>query len=1197
MSLGRTRLCAFVLWSCLLAASAPSAAQDVLHGFVDEPVVTGLTVPVAFTTLPDGRMLVAEKAGVVRMVRDGQLLPDAFIDLRARVNDYWDRGLLGIVADPAFTQNGFVYLFYVHEDDPFTYSGPKTSRVVRVTATGDTAPSATEVVLLGTAGGPTCSAWPAGADCLPADSPSHDGGALRFGPDGALWITTGDAASFNTVDARALRPQQLDSLAGKLLRVDGDGRGRADNPFFTGDADDARSKVWAYGFRNPFRLTFRPGTGRPYIADVGAGAWEEVNAVTAGANFGWPCYEGVAPQPGYQPLAECQALIGQGAAAVTVPLAAYPHLSSSAAITGGAFYTGTAYPDLYRGAYFFGDVVRGTLHYLTVDGADSAAGPIKGFAANVAGPVDVQADAQGLIYLSVTTGALRRIRYTPDTGPRDTVYLSDVVDAVTYASNGAGLVELDRSHGASAAGDGGALTLEGRTYAKGLGVKAPADIRFALGGVCTAFSTVLGVDDEATGRGTVTFELWLDGVPVGATGVMRGGETAFGGTVDITGRQELRLVVTDAGDGNEGDHADWADARLECIRSGGDGVAPIVVTTTPAAEATGVALHAVMSATFSENLSPSSVSTATATMVEAGSGAAVAAAVTYDTAARRVHLSPLEALAPGTRYQVTMVGGAGALADTVGNVLIASHVWHVTTAAPVTNEAPVPVLLLPASGTTFRVGEVVAFSGTATDAEDGVVPPTSLQWQVSVRHCPGGVCHTHPLTSAAGATGSIVVPEHGADSYLVVTLTASDSGGRAASVSIDLHPRLVTVTLLSEPPGVQVVFGETRALTPAIFQAVVGSHMTVATLSPQQSLSFTGWASGAAQQHALLVGDANSVDTARFAPSAGVSYVSDLAWTLSDNGAGPVERDRSHGDAAGGDGSPLTVRGVTYAKGLGVRAPADLRVRLNGACTSFAATLAIDDGVQGGGTVVAGVVVDGRIAFQSALIDGVTPAIDVVVDVTGAHELQLIVVDAGDGNVHDEVDWADARVTCSGPGAAVPAAPGAVSVLTAGQTAALWWTPVPGASRYRIESGTVPGATDFAVLEVDANSASGMVPLGAYWVRVRAGNAWGWSPASTDAQLVVDGTAGVPRAPVDLTAAVSGAVVTLAWAPPRTGALPTAYLVEAGWQPDALQAVATTASTTVTAAAVPRGTYYVRVRAVTAAGTSTATDTMVVVVP
>jgi glucose/arabinose dehydrogenase len=334
-----------VLTLVWLACASAAAAHGVLHGFVDEAVTSGLSLPVAFTTLPDGRVLIAEKAGVVRIVSGGHLLPDAFIDLRARVNDYWDRGLLGLAADPAFAQNGFVYLFYVHEDDPFTYSGPKTSRLVRVTAMGDEADPATEVVLIGG---------------IPADSPSHNGGALRFGPDGALWISTGDASSFNAVDTRALRTQQLDSLAGKLLRVGTDGRGLAGNPFWNGDADAVRSKVYAYGFRNPFRLTFRPGTGRPYVADVGANDWEEVNAVVRGGNHGWPCVEGPLPQAGYQALAECQALYAQGAGAVALPLVTYPHVPGTASVTGGAFYTGTAFPDLYRGAYFFGDFSRGT---------------------------------------------------------------------------------------------------------------------------------------------------------------------------------------------------------------------------------------------------------------------------------------------------------------------------------------------------------------------------------------------------------------------------------------------------------------------------------------------------------------------------------------------------------------------------------------------------------------------------------------------------------------------------------------------------------------------------------------------------------------------------------------------------------------------------------------------------------------------
>lgn len=1164
----------------ILAGPPPAVAHGVLQGFVDEGVITGLSLPVAFTTLPDGRVLIAEKAGVVRIASGGRLRPDAFIDLRARVNDYWDRGLLGLAADPAFAQNGFVYLFYVHEDDPFTYSGPKTARVVRVTAVGDEADPATEVVLLGG---------------IPADSPSHNGGALRFGPDGALWITTGDASSFNAVDARALRTQQLDSLAGKLLRVGTDGRGLADNPFWNGDADAVRSKVFAYGFRNPFRLTFRPGTGRPYIADVGANDWEEVNAVVRGGNHGWPCVEGPLPQAGYQALAECQALYAQGAAAVSPPLVTYPHVPGTASVTGGAFYSGTTFPDLYRGAYFFGDFSRGTLHYVSVDGTDAVAGPIKGFGTGIDGVVDVQADATGLLYLSVTAGELRRVRYVPETGPRQTLYLSDATSMVTSATNGSGPIELDRSHGGPAAGDGGLLTLGGESYAKGLGVLAPSDIRVALGGVCTSFTATVGVDDATRGSGSVTFEVWLDGTRVVASGVVRGGGAPLSGTLDVTGRQELRLVVTNGGDGAVGDHADWAEARLECTRPGGDTVPPVVVTTSPADGASDVDGSGAVTADMSEDLLASSVTAAAVVVEQVSTSAVVAGAVTYDTVARRLRFQPLAPLAPGSSYRATVA--AGAVVDLAGNPLAAAVVWTFTTAPLVTNQAPQPTIVAPTAGSTFAVGDVIAFSGGATDAENGALAPASLHWSVSVRHCPGGVCHTHPLTSATGAGGSFVAPEHGADSYLVLTLTATDSGGRTAATSRDLRPRLVSVTLRTEPPGLPVVFGESRALSPATFAAVVGSHMTVATLSPQHSLTFASWASGRPQQHALTIGTANHVDTARFAPPAGVSYLSDLQWTSAANGAGPVERDRSHGDAAPGDGPPLTLRGVTYAKGLGVLADADVRIGLGGACSTFAATLGIDDDVQGGGSALAGVFVDGRLAWVSPLLTGVTNPVPVAVDLTGVGELRLVTVNAGDGSVNDEVDWADARVTCAGAGAAAPAAPAVMTALSAGNTAGLWWTPVVGATGYRLEAGSAAGLADLAVLDLADHVFTAAVPSGAYWVRVRSMNAWGTSVPSPDARLAVDGNTALPAAPGALTADVRGRRVSLEWSPPADGGLPAAYVIEAGSDATSLAAVARTAWPGLIAADVPPGTYVVRVRAVNAAGSGPAGAIVVVAVP
>ena len=1174
-----------------------ASAQHVVHGFVDQLLAGGLTVPVAFATLPDGRVLVAEKAGVVRVIKNGTLLPDAFLDLRARVNDYWDRGLLGIAADPAFATNGYVYLFYVHEDDPFSYSGPKTSRLVRVTAIGDEASMASELVLLGGAGGASCLLLPAGADCIPADGPSHNGGAIRFGADGALWVATGDASSITTVDPRALRTQRLDTLAGKLIRVGRDGRGLSDNPFFANDADEVHSKVWSYGFRNPFRFTIRPSTGRPYVSDVGANLFEEVNVARPGLNYGWPCYEGSAPQPGYQPLAECQTLIDQGPLAVAKPLTGYPHLTGSASITGGAFYTGTALPSLYQGAYFFGDFVRNTLSYVTVDDTDTVASPIKGFATGVKGPVDVQATADGLMYLAVNTGELRQIRYTPDTGPTETIYLGDAPATWSVATNGAGPVEFDRSHGAANAGDGGTLTLAGTQYAKGLGVKAPSDIRFPLGGLCTAFRAIVGVDDETSGAGTVTVEVWLDGVLVAASGVITGGDAPLSGALDVTDKTELRLVVTSAGDGSRGDHVDWADAQLDCTRPGGDLTPPVVTNVSPEASAVAVPVDSSVSASFSETLDPGSVGPATVTLVEATTSAPVGATLAYDGLSHRVTLIPASPLVPGMRYTATLAGGLGGIADPAGNTMTTPFSWSFTAAAPVVNQPPVPVILTPLLATTFRAGDAIPFTGTATDPEDGLLPPLSLRWSMFVRHCPGAVCHTHPLITAAGAAGTLTAPDHGADSFLVVTLTVTDSHGLTGSTSLDVHPELASITLLSDPPGLQVTFGGTGHLTPATFEAVVGSQMSVATTSPQQSLAFARWSSGAPRLHTITVGSADATYTASFSPPPGASYLSDLTWTSAVNGAGPVERDRSVGAAAAGDGGPLTIRGITYAKGLGVRAPADLRFQLNGACTAFSTAVGLDDEEQGAGSVTVELWVDGVLLVRSGLITGLQDAVVGTLDLTGADELRLVVTDGGDGPVGDHLDWADARVECAGPGAAAPPAPTALSALAAGQTAGLSWAPAPGARTYRIEVGSASGAADYGAVDVRATSFAATVPSGTYWVRVRALNAWGVSPPTADAALVVDGTVQPPSSPRGLAATVTGATVALAWSAPATGGLPTTYVIEAGTALNALTPVVTVAAPGLTVPGVPAGTYYVQVRAVNAAGVSAPSATITVVVP
>ncbi|NJL22671.1 MAG: PQQ-dependent sugar dehydrogenase [Leptolyngbyaceae cyanobacterium SM1_3_5] len=216
-------------------------------------------------------------------------------------------------------------------------------------------------------------------DYLAGDSTSHSIGQVRFGLDGSLFVSVGDGTSYNSVDSRSVRVQDIDNLSGKLLRIDPlTGRGMADNPFFNGNADSNRSKVWSLGFRNPFRFTIQPGTGTPYVGDVGWTTWEEINPATRGGNFGWPYFEGAFPNSRYQGLPQAQAFYPNGQA--IAPLLARHHDASqnsdgrgASALIMGDFYTGNTLPTMYDGALFYNDVSGGTV-YATSLNADGTVG-------------------------------------------------------------------------------------------------------------------------------------------------------------------------------------------------------------------------------------------------------------------------------------------------------------------------------------------------------------------------------------------------------------------------------------------------------------------------------------------------------------------------------------------------------------------------------------------------------------------------------------------------------------------------------------------------------------------------------------------------------------------------------------------------------------------------------------------------------
>lgn len=381
------------------------APTELPAGFRQEVVASGLVLPTSFAFLPRG-IAVAEKAGTVRLVDERGVSRSPILDLRRRVNGVGYRGLLAIEPDPAFARNGFLYLLYVREDGTAPADGPRTVRVSRVTVRRGKASPASERVLVGNSGRGSCNDLPSGSDCVPCDG-DHCGGDIEFASDGTMFISTGDgwngSAGFNVNPPRA---QDLDLLAGKILRVDRLGKGVAGNPFHSGDGEANRSKVWAYGLRNPFRLTLRPPDEVPYVGDVGWNTTEEVNVARRGANMGWPCFEGEARPPEYEQTGVCRRAYAQRPA--TGPLYSY-RLGS---VTGGVFYGGDMFPTAYRGTYIFGDWSRNVLRVLRVTPEHQLSGDAQPFGRNAAGPVQLEVGPDGsLYYLATNVGELRRIVY------------------------------------------------------------------------------------------------------------------------------------------------------------------------------------------------------------------------------------------------------------------------------------------------------------------------------------------------------------------------------------------------------------------------------------------------------------------------------------------------------------------------------------------------------------------------------------------------------------------------------------------------------------------------------------------------------------------------------------------------------------------------------------------------------------------
>ena len=383
-------------------------------GFIDEAIANEWKVPVGLTFDANGRMYVWEKSGKVFVVENGIKQPTPIIDITEEVLDYGDHGLNGFALDPDFLKNGYVYLMFVakrhhvlnfgkptynpNDESPFQNTIGKIARYT-LTASNDfhSVDYDSRKILIGESA----------TTGIPILADNHGVGSLVFSPDGTLLASIGDGAlatdgivddsqnswfqealdlGFIGIDQNinAFRSQYLNSLDGKILRLDPNtGDGVASNPFYENtNPRSAKSRVWAYGLRNPFRMTIKPNTGSSkasdgnpgtiFLGDVGWFHREELNIVTKGGqNFGWPTYEGVdfvnksyqnspfSPKTFQKPAIDwrgtiAQAVVNGESFAVGSPQFKGSPFAGIASI-GGLWYNYSQFPREYQNLYYHAD--------------------------------------------------------------------------------------------------------------------------------------------------------------------------------------------------------------------------------------------------------------------------------------------------------------------------------------------------------------------------------------------------------------------------------------------------------------------------------------------------------------------------------------------------------------------------------------------------------------------------------------------------------------------------------------------------------------------------------------------------------------------------------------------------------------------------------------------------------------------------
>lgn len=391
-----------VLFLAALLTALPASGKVVLV-----EVASGISSPTDIQNARDGsgRLFFVQQGGQIKVWKTGAVLPTAFLDISDLTLGGGERGLLGLAFHPNYLSNGFFYVNYTKSTDGATV----VARYSRNAANPDVADPQSAIVLL----------------TIAQPYANHNGGAVRFGPDGYLYIGMGDGGSGNDPENRA---QDLKSLLGKMLRIDvNTTTGQLaygippDNPFVGSPLPDVRAEIWAYGLRNPWRFSFDRVAGDLFIGDVGQNAREEIDFVRAGTaggmNFGWRVMEGT----------QCTNLGGGppcNDSGFTPPILDYDHGQVRCSVTGGYLYRGRAVPELksttppvigqlYNGVYVYGDYCSGTIWRVSATAAGGVSNSvllasgmfITAFGEDENGEIYVADQGAAKIYKFVSTGS------------------------------------------------------------------------------------------------------------------------------------------------------------------------------------------------------------------------------------------------------------------------------------------------------------------------------------------------------------------------------------------------------------------------------------------------------------------------------------------------------------------------------------------------------------------------------------------------------------------------------------------------------------------------------------------------------------------------------------------------------------------------------------------------------------------------